>query len=713
MKRFFDVDLANVVIFGVAWALSLPWILGIPIKGLDSSWTVGLYWAFGRGLQFGKDVVFTYGPLGFLDVPYYADYGLWRIAVVFALFMHTVLFVSAYIAVRQTALGSGSWARVLASLPMAIVLGLRSEFGAWTAGEEIVISAILLLYVYYLRTYQSGRSSNIALCASASILLAVASLIKYNYAADAILLLTAFGIVLGFRWKRQFGMWLVAASLYLVSVLLLWAASGQSIFNFELFVLGGIQVTIGYASAMALSDVWWERAFGVASIVTVLLTLLYYLKYRSITLPSLIALSLGPMFVTFKSVYVRQSATHTAAFYLFVEPLLAIISIVTVVEIARDFKRIRRIVPALAPLLLVIMLIFLPTMSLNEPAILNVNTSYAASKISNYDYGFSLFGNEQLGEAYLSSIKANVRNDYQLSPVLAQDIGNSSVDIFPWDIALVWAYDMNWSPRPVFQSYNAYTTWLDQINAAHFSSASAPEYVLFGYGSVDSRYALFDEPETFRTILCRYQYVTSDANFALLRLTQTQQCGNAIEIGETFANMGQSILIPQTNDSLYARVSINYSFLGSVANILYKPADVYVSFQLSNGSLTNPYRFIPGNAEDGVYVSEYVDSFNSLTRLFQGQTNLGVKALMFTSQDPAQYQPSIKIQYFQVRTDFSDPKHSHSLPPDSGDNNEGLNSSSRNPTLHSQIAIPLIRPKFVSKSKASSANLAANGALPV
>jgi hypothetical protein len=265
----------------------------------------------------------------------------------------------------------------------------------------------------------------------------------------------------------------------------------------------------------------------------------------------------------------------------------------------------------------------------------------------------------------------------------------------------------------VFQSYNAYTTWLDQINAAHFSSASAPEYVLFGYGSVDSRYALFDEPETFRTILCRYQYVTSDANFALLRLTQTQQCGNAIEIGETFANMGQSILIPQTNDSLYARVSINYSFLGSVANILYKPADVYVSFQLSNGSLTNPYRFIPGNAEDGVYVSEYVDSFNSLTRLFQGQTNLGVKALMFTSQDPAQYQPSIKIQYFQVRTDFSDPKHSHSLPPDSGDNNEGLNSSSRNPTLHSQIAIPLIRPKFVSKSKASSANLAANGALPV
>lgn len=671
MRQFFHADLANSLLFGLAWALSLPWILGIPIKGLDSSWTVGLYWAFAKGLQFGRDVIFTYGPLGFMDVPYYADYGLWRIAVVFALFMHTVLFVSAFIAVRQTTLAKGVWTRILVSLPMVIVLALRSEFGAWTSGEEIIVSAILLLYAYCINSNQSVRSSTIALFAPASILLAVASLIKYNYAADAALLLSTFGVVLAFGGKKRFSTWLVAVSLYLASVLFLWIASGQSILNFESFVWGGIQITVGYASAMVLNDVWWERAFGAASIVTLLLTLLYYLKYRSFSLPSLITLSLGPMLVTFKSTYVRQSATHTAAFYLFVEPLFAIISIVTVAEIARDFKKIRRIVPALAPLLLIIMLIFLPTTSLNNPAILNVDASYAAAKISNYQYGFALFGNDQQGDVFLSSIKASIRNEYQLSPVLAQDIGNSSVDIFPWDINLVWAYDMNWSPRPVFQSYNAYTTWLDQINSAHFSSASAPEYVLFTYGSIDSRYALFDEPETFRTILCRYQYVTSDANFALLRMTQTQLCGDEAEIGETSASMGEFIPIPQTNDSLYARVFINYSFLGSIANIIYKPAQLYVSFQLSNGSVTNPYRFIPGNAQNGIFVSKYVDGFNSLVRLFRGQTNLSIKALMFTSEDPAQYQPSIKVQYFRVTTNFSDPKHNDPL--SSGGNNKWLN----------------------------------------
>src|SRR5579862_9906345 len=38
--------------------------------GVDSSWCAVLNWAHERGLQFGKDIVFTYGPLGYLIAPY-------------------------------------------------------------------------------------------------------------------------------------------------------------------------------------------------------------------------------------------------------------------------------------------------------------------------------------------------------------------------------------------------------------------------------------------------------------------------------------------------------------------------------------------------------------------------------------------------------------------------------------------------------------------
>ncbi|MDR2058321.1 MAG: hypothetical protein LBP83_08620, partial [Dysgonamonadaceae bacterium] len=62
--------------------------------------------------------------------------------------------------------------------------------------------------------------------------------------------------------------------------------------------------------------------------------------------------------------------------------------------------------------------------------------------------------------------KDRIRNSYPALPSeFLQQAANKRVDVFPYDIALLYAYDLNWSPRPVFQSYSAYTPVLDQINA--------------------------------------------------------------------------------------------------------------------------------------------------------------------------------------------------------------------------------------------------------
>src|SRR6185369_9698801 len=38
----------------------------IPSSGLDSSWSMVLHYAFQRHWQFGRDIVFTFGPYGFV-----------------------------------------------------------------------------------------------------------------------------------------------------------------------------------------------------------------------------------------------------------------------------------------------------------------------------------------------------------------------------------------------------------------------------------------------------------------------------------------------------------------------------------------------------------------------------------------------------------------------------------------------------------------------
>ncbi|MEO6509946.1 MAG: hypothetical protein ABIO16_03070, partial [Nocardioides sp.] len=61
----------------------MPWLLGLVVVlavsgppnvfgvygGLDRSWQVALSLTRPQGLRFGHDLLFTYGPYGFLDYP--------------------------------------------------------------------------------------------------------------------------------------------------------------------------------------------------------------------------------------------------------------------------------------------------------------------------------------------------------------------------------------------------------------------------------------------------------------------------------------------------------------------------------------------------------------------------------------------------------------------------------------------------------------------
>ena len=45
--------------------------------GLDPSWVIGINVASIEKMQFGKDIVFTFGPLGFLYLPAFCQFNTW------------------------------------------------------------------------------------------------------------------------------------------------------------------------------------------------------------------------------------------------------------------------------------------------------------------------------------------------------------------------------------------------------------------------------------------------------------------------------------------------------------------------------------------------------------------------------------------------------------------------------------------------------------
>ena len=65
------VRIAEGIILTLALGLSLMGYPGPPNAGLDGSWQEMLVHAHGAGLQFGKDIIFTWGPWGFLGTHFH------------------------------------------------------------------------------------------------------------------------------------------------------------------------------------------------------------------------------------------------------------------------------------------------------------------------------------------------------------------------------------------------------------------------------------------------------------------------------------------------------------------------------------------------------------------------------------------------------------------------------------------------------------------
>ena len=61
------------ILFGLIF-LTIPYLVNTfapTTDTLDTSWVWLLGYAFSNGLQWGKSMIFTYGPLGFLDNIYF------------------------------------------------------------------------------------------------------------------------------------------------------------------------------------------------------------------------------------------------------------------------------------------------------------------------------------------------------------------------------------------------------------------------------------------------------------------------------------------------------------------------------------------------------------------------------------------------------------------------------------------------------------------
>jgi hypothetical protein len=609
-------------------------------SGLDGSWMLGLNWAGSQGWQWGRDIVFIYGPLH------------WLYANISPAFQPMPLVIGGILAFNLAATACAGYLfskfvpKEFGVRDLALLFLVSVSLLFWNARSTplelfFIFAMVLFVEDLHKRQTETRNSHKFTSRISLMVILTVFVLsqyIKFNYFPVSIilLLLMAFSLCV-FRRIGDAAMLILA---YPVLSLLIWCGLGQSPANLPHYMQWGLAFSGGYTEAMQVNFSGPE--IYQAWILVLILGLLYgiagirFIYHKQFAAAFSWFLPAPLFFMLFKEGFVRADI-HAEQMYLALPLCLIYLLYVSGIHWPMTTIPEKRYL----------------SYSIAGVAILCIAASHFLFNLSFLpDIQFGKFRKVITGNyAQPDDIRTSLRPAFNLEKNFLGEIDpQASIDIFPYEISLLYAYGFPWSPRPLLQSNITYIPALDAMNAAHFYGPQAPQQILWRSDSIDGKYPAFDEPLVFRALLDRYTYISKERSnrFALLRLDSQRMERPWIVVGGVEQHrLNEPILIPDLNNChLYMRVQISPNLLGGVMNIFYKaPYPTMVIRTRDGRSFT--YRFLRALGTEGFFVSKYITNAEDLRSVMQEEYSPDIESIQFIGSRWF-YSQTVSVQFYSV-----------------------------------------------------------------
>ena len=521
----------------------------------DTSLSAVLNYAHQHRVQFGTELVSTYGPLGYLMFFYYSPH-----AAGLRLVVETALCLTAAIGLCLVA-----WRLRLAWRCLLLGVFIFLAANVETRADLIIDTGLLCWGL--LCFIESNRRLILAA-------IAFTALAAFGALAKASILFGAglnVGLVAGAmvaRRRPRLGIGVLAG--FGAGIVLGWAAAGQELSHLGRYLVNALAVVRGYNQTLgweALPSVVWIGlvvlllAIG-AVIVRALNAFDAPEKPRTWPRGLLLAWLASLLFLSWKHGLARGDAYHVVYFFGLV-PVLALALEVLPCE-SRPARLWARVLGALACLLSILMLqslFFAPGVrSLQQP--LRNFRYYAQCLLKPADYF------QKMNEAIA------VKREEAKLPALRERIGRASVDVFGEHQVYALFNDLNYQPRPVFQSYLACTPRLMGLNEQFYLSPSAPEYVMFSLGGIDRRFASLEDALVLRDLLINYEPVAGEGEFVLLKTRAAEPARLALLREGSVRRGGHIDLKGFGETNLWLEISLTPSVTGRLREFFYRPPPV-------------------------------------------------------------------------------------------------------------------------------------------
>jgi hypothetical protein len=492
--------------------------------GTDESWAIALHLAVDRGLDFGREILFTYGPLGFLSQPLLVTTATGIASFLFAL----VLQVGLSVLVLRSAMRT--FPAVAAVLLTYLVL-------AMLAASQFSNLADYIPFVVFLVAVRALEAEPPAaarwLVPALAALTALELLVKLNGGVVCFVLLA----LVVWRWRP--GGWrseAVFAGTFAVSLVLLWLASGSDLQALPTWLRLSYHVAASYTTGMAVAV-----ADGLQSLAVALLLVAAALAVARLrTLPGLRRYAFAAVcfvygFGYFKEGFIRPDPVHVSLFF------AALAVGVLAVGWSGELRW--------AAASLVVACAGAAAVAVGSHGFL---TGIGAHARDAFHEGRVLVAGRG---STLSSTRAAARRHLALSDETERLVRGHSVDVHPNEASAAWAYGFKWRPQLFIQDYMATDHALDVANARRLEQHGA-ERILRQLDAtpLDGKHPLFIAPETSLVLICRYRLLGVSGNWQTLGRTG-DRCGRSRRLGTVTAQTGESVHVPVVPGAIvYARV---------------------------------------------------------------------------------------------------------------------------------------------------------------
>lgn len=588
-------------------AVFVPFKPEMPHSGLDPSYIYSMNEAVGNHLKLGQEIIFTYGPYSSIYSHAYhpkTDHLMIYGSAFFGLCYAAVLFFVAkgaryfYILSFLVMLSALNYLRdvIFFSYPLLLVIYCSKTFHGKYFSEKLRIKKILQMAILLspLGLIPLIKGSNLLVCGA-----------------------SLAGISTFLIYRRAWAAALISLIVPIISLIIFWRISGQLLASLPGYFFGTSSIISGYTEAMQYPGNVVEI---IAYIISSLAINLAILKSTEIEFPNRLLLCIGFsvfLFIAFKGGFVRHDghaviaggAMITAILFLGMTAanrqmfLAAILSVATWVMIDQAYAN-----TSTKNVFLNIQNTYIDAWSGLKSRILEKNSLTIFFKLSLIEIRKQLF----------------------IPPL------QGSVDIYSYDQAYLLASGNKWNPRPIFQSYQAYTPKLAQLNEQHLRRENAPDNIIFRVQPVDARIPTIDDGMSWPALFDNYSVYKYDSDLAYLRKKNViQNRSNLDVIYQGSIEIGKDFRLPDSSAPVFAEITYKPTFLGAIWSTAFKPPMLSLALKMQDGS-TRTYRISSSMMQSGFFISPLIENTKDFVMLASGHLHyLDDKKVSFFSITPS------------------------------------------------------------------------------